>query len=221
MTNRSRKRSLRRALAVAAATAAFATGAQATTFRFDTDPFAGSTALQTPGRQIVGGELFIAAFDLDNDRIEVTTDAFDIEPTIATFAGFAADLPDAPFNFIVLRTLDADGDPLNGNLMNAGLAANLIAGRLSQAGAGFFMYFNSGLNLTRLVYSTDLSSPTADLKVIARFQDQVGQAGVDVLARGGVELAAVPEPATWSMMIAGFGLIGGAMRRVRRFALVA
>ncbi len=26
----------------------------------------------------------------------------------------------------------------------------------------------------------------------------------------------VPEPATWAMMIAGFGLIGGAMRRVRR-----
>jgi len=221
MTNRSRKRSLRRALALAAAAAAFATGAQATTFRFDTDPFAGSTALQTPGRQIVGGELFIATFDLDNDRIEVAPSVFGIEPTISTFAGLAADLPDAPFNFIVLRTLDADGDPSNGALMNAGLAANLIADRLSQAGAGFFMYFNSGLNLTRFVYSTDLSSPTADLKVIARFQDQTGQAGVDALARGGVQVAAVPEPAAWSMMIAGFGLIGGAMRRARKTALAA
>ncbi len=27
---------------------------------------------------------------------------------------------------------------------------------------------------------------------------------------------AVPEPATWAMMIGGFGMVGGAMRRTRR-----
>ncbi|ODU21332.1 MAG: hypothetical protein ABS87_07160 [Sphingomonas sp. SCN 67-18] len=31
-------------------------------------------------------------------------------------------------------------------------------------------------------------------------------------------LSAVPEPATWAMMIGGFGLVGGAMRRSRRKA---
>jgi hypothetical protein len=31
---------------------------------------------------------------------------------------------------------------------------------------------------------------------------------------------AVPEPATWAMMIAGFGLVGGAMRRRRKIDLV-
>ena len=31
---------------------------------------------------------------------------------------------------------------------------------------------------------------------------------------------AVPEPATWTMMIAGFGLVGGALRRRRAPALV-
>ena len=30
------------------------------------------------------------------------------------------------------------------------------------------------------------------------------------------QLLAVPEPATWATMIAGFGLVGGAMRRTRR-----
>ena len=34
-------------------------------------------------------------------------------------------------------------------------------------GPGFFIYFNSGLDLPRLVYSTDLSDNTADLKVLA------------------------------------------------------
>lgn len=28
--------------------------------------------------------------------------------------------------------------------------------------------------------------------------------------------AAVPEPATWAMMIGGFGMVGGAMRSARR-----
>ena len=31
-----------------------------------------------------------------------------------------------------------------------------------------------------------------------------------------VEVAGVPEPATWATMIAGFGLIGGGLRRHRR-----
>ncbi len=30
------------------------------------------------------------------------------------------------------------------------------------------------------------------------------------------KVAAVPEPATWTMMIAGFGLVGGALRRRRQ-----
>ena len=44
---------------------------------------------------------------------------------------------------------------------------------------------------------------------------------------GGVSLAidqvtsAVPEPATWAMMILGFGLVGGALRRRRSTALAA
>lgn len=34
-------------------------------------------------------------------------------------------------------------------------------------------------------------------------------------ALDGVSVAAVPEPATWAMMIFGFGLVGAAMRRRR------
>nr|WP_254447510.1 PEPxxWA-CTERM sorting domain-containing protein [Sphingomonas sp. ID1715] len=34
-------------------------------------------------------------------------------------------------------------------------------------------------------------------------------------------LAVVPEPATWAMMIGGFGLVGGAMRRKARRAAIA
>lgn len=31
--------------------------------------------------------------------------------------------------------------------------------------------------------------------------------------------AAVPEPASWAFMLAGFGLVGGALRRTRKQAI--
>jgi choice-of-anchor C domain-containing protein len=41
------------------------------------------------------------------------------------------------------------------------------------------------------------------------------------LALDNVSIAAVPEPATWMMLILGFGLIGGAMRRRRQHVAFA
>ncbi len=42
---------------------------------------------------------------------------------------------------------------------------------------------------------------------------------IDVLDySGGVSVQAVPEPATWASMLAGFGILGGALRRRRSAA---
>lgn len=43
-----------------------------------------------------------------------------------------------------------------------------------------------------------------------------GTQSLSVDAKYGLGVAAVPEPATWAMMIGGFGLVGGAMRRRTR-----
>jgi hypothetical protein len=48
----------------------------------------------------------------------------------------------------------------------------------------------------------------------------LGNYGANITARFELVGAAVPEPATWAMMIAGFGMAGAAVRR-RRFAGVA
>jgi hypothetical protein len=206
-----------RVLALSALAAAFATATHAATFTFDTDPFAGATALQTAGRQVIGNELFIPEFDLATDDIVINGHAFNLSQNIRPFTGVAADIPAFGANFIVFRTLDFDDNAANGVSLNAAQAADRIAAQVTQQGAGFFVYHNSALNLNRLVFSTDLSSSTADLKVVARFQDQSGQAGIDALAEWGPQLsAAIPEPAAWSLMILGFGAIGGAARRSRR-----
>lgn len=167
-----------------------------------------------PGRQFVGGEIIIPNFNFSTDRLVFDPAVFGVSSQITFLTDLGRNLPSVGADFIVLQDIDADGNLENGILNNAGLSANLIAANSFNAGPGFFIYYNSGLNFNRLVYSTDLGDPTADLKILARFTDQTGTAGAAALQKfGAANIAAVPEPATWMMMIAGFGAIGGAMRR--------
>ncbi len=202
--------------AIALAAAVISPAAHATDFVFNTDPFAGSTALTTPGRQIVGGEPSIPVFDFGNDKLLFDFNVFGVTE-LTFFNEDITQFPAAGANFIVLETFDADGDPNNGVLMNAGLAANLIADTVTTPGAGFFIYFNSGLDLPRLVFSTDLDSAQADLKILARFTGLTGEAGREAMPSfSAANVGGVPEPATWAMLISGFGLVGGVARRRRQ-----
>lgn len=183
--------------------------ASAATFLFNTDPFAGSTAPATPGRQIVGGEPFIS-FDTSVDQFAFEPSFFSIGGTLNFANDVVGNLPSTGLNVIVLRTLDDDGNPATG--FGAGSAANLLAGQITSDGAGFFVYFNSGLDTPRLVYSTNLNDNTADLKILARMTNLTGNP-VALANFSASNFTAVPEPATWAMMIVGFGLAGAAMRR--------
>jgi hypothetical protein len=179
----------------------------ADTFRFDTDPFGDPpNALTTPGRQVVGGEAFI--------NFNIATDVFSLESTVFPFSPgndvlFANDvvgnLPTSGVNIIVLQTFDNDGDPITP--FAAGNAANLIADQITSPGAGFFIYFNSGLNLPRLVYSTDLDDNQADLKILFRMTNLAGQPGaLSAFTAENFEITTVPEPST--MLLFGSGLLG-------------
>lgn len=146
----------------------------ATTFTFDTDPFAGTDALTTPGRQIVGGESSID-FSISSDSFLFDSVVFGIQGPISFANDTVGNLPSTGLNVVVLQTFDTDNDPATP--FGAGNAANLIAEQITSPGAGFFVYFNSGLDLPRLVYSTDLSDFTSDLKILARMTNLQGDAG--------------------------------------------
>jgi len=189
---------------------AFSSAANATTFRFDTDPFAGTTVLNTPGRQIVGGEDFIN-FSTGSDVFSLESTVFGVENTVNFVNAPAANLPTGGVNVVVLESFDDDNNPLTP--FGAGNAATLIANEITTSGAGFFVYFNQGLDLPRLVFSSDLSSSTADLKILARMLNLTGQTGRDTLpsfTAGNFEITTadsttVPEPSNGFIILSGLG----------------
>jgi PEP-CTERM motif len=176
-------------------------------FRFDTDPFAGSTALITPGRQVVGGEgpPFIT-FNIASDIFSLESTVFDLAPgTTVLFANnVAGSLPTSGVNIIVLQTFDDDGNAATA--FGAGNAANLIAAQITSPGPGFFIYFNSGLDVPRLVYSTDLDDNQADLKILFRMENLIGQGGRDAMSTFTAENFQIPLPST--LLLFGSGLLG-------------
>jgi hypothetical protein len=191
--------------------------AEASTFRFDDDPFAGTNVRNTPGRQIVGGELFIS-FLTPTDLFSFDPAAFGVNGPVHFVNGVAANVPASGVNVVVLQTFDDDANPLTP--FGAGNAANLIAGQITTPGAGFFIYFNQGLDLPRLVFSTDLDDPNADLKILARMLNLTGQNGRNALAgftADNFEITSkdVPEPASLALFGAAV-LVGGSRRLWRR-----
>ena len=73
-------------------------------FNFDTDPFAGSTALQTPGRQVVANELFIPNFNFSADVISFDAAVFGVGQNGSFFNGLTAAVPPGGRNVIVQQT---------------------------------------------------------------------------------------------------------------------
>lgn len=210
---------MRKTLFLAAALIGFGT-TNAAPITFNEDPFAGTTALTTPGRQVIAGELF-TAFDVQNDVFRFDPAVFGVD-SLSFANGPIGNIPSAGANLAVLRTFDNDNNPATA--FGAGQAANLLAEQITTSGAGFFIYFNSGLDLARLVFSTDLSDATADLKILARLTNFTGQAGRDAMAGIGDRNFStnVPEPATLGMFaVAAAGLLFLRRRRASNDDAVA
>jgi hypothetical protein len=192
--------------------------AQALTFPFEGDPFAGSDALTTPGRQIVAGEPSIV-FDPAADAFSFQGSVYASIGPVSFANGPIADVPATGTNVVVLRTFDNDSDATTP--FGAGNAANLIADRITTSGPGLFIYFNSGLNLPRLVYSTDISDSGADLKILARMTNLTGAAGQQALQQFSAAdftfvASPVPEPSTLLLLGSGAAFLAFARRGQKR-----
>lgn len=205
------------ALGLVTAVMIMASTAGAAIIPFNTDPFAGTTALTMPGRQVVGGELFVD-FSIATDRFSFDPAVFGIS-TINFANATAGSLPTSGLNVVVLQTFDNDANPATP--FGAGTAANLIADRITAPGAGFFIYFNDQLNVPRLVYSTDLSDSQADLKVLARLTNlsgATGQAATSTFTAGNFQVGGATATVPDSTGNVALFLAGSAVLLVRFFA---
>ena len=165
------------------------TTAHAAIISFNTDPFAGTNA-SDPGRQIVGAPGTPITFDISSDVFAFSSDVFGVK-SLQFINALSANLPATGYNVVVLQ----DGAPLA-----APVAADRIAAQLTTSGPGFFIYFNTGLDLPRLVYSRDLGDNTADIAILARLTNLNGPTGFARLPTFTAANFAVPEPATVLLM---------------------
>ena len=100
-----------------------------------------------------------------------------------------------------------------------------LAGSQSIAGLGPL----TGTTYIGIHYGGGANSPTPGQDVTAFYRLNLGNSvinSVDLNFGSSSDIilyatGAVPEAATWGMMIAGFGIVGAAMRRKRRIAAVA
>ena len=77
----------------------------------------------------------------------------------------------------------------------------------------YFAIFQAGS--TRLFHDSDpITSATIFLSDLDLFPKNPGYSHITFFDTGGPP--AVPEPATWAMMLLGFGFVGGAMRSAKR-----
>jgi hypothetical protein len=160
------------------------------------NPLNGGTAVDTPINDGAGGSPY------DIIGVAYTNSAAGAVAT--TLYGI-----DAVSSSLLRSTNPNGGVYVNTNL--AGTAFQPLGLALSgRSQVGFDIFFNNGVNSAFLsadnnFYGIDLGTGTASL---------IGGIGISNVR--GITTSAVPEPATWGMMLAGFGLVGAAMRTKSR-----
>jgi hypothetical protein len=150
---------------------------------------------------------------------------FEIEKTsgLGDFESASFTLPEQPVpdfvaaNFFRIQNLQdfqVNGVPSSG-------------GPAGFSSSGFEFFFDSGLAYLILigpsVFSGTFAQPTfvagnysffADLAIIGQ-DPELGTATVTITRLDVPVIPQIPEPATWAMLIAGFGLVGAGLRRNR------
>jgi len=148
------------------------------------------------------GPAYDGAYSMDINGWDPGT----ISQSFATVAGQLYNV-----SFVYGRNVAGAPDPALATVMAGGQTFNVVAANDGSFGSGHNMIWKPG------AFSfTGTGSPTTI--TLAAVTGGNGGVFFDKISVDGA--AGVPEPATWSLMIGGFGLVGAALRR-RRAAVAA
>lgn len=110
-----------------------------------------------------------------------------------------------------LAAWDGFGNEFDANLSLAGLDLSQVFSRtFHNIGSFRTFYVTDGRYGT-----TDSFSGAIQTVQVRRFDSDIGSSSISVDQTFSGQSPAVPEPASWSLMIGGFGVIGAALRRRR------
>ena len=157
----------------------------------------------------------VAEFDTGSDRYNIFADTFGVVDSLV-FQNVFADSGNVIDGANVIVLQNSDNDSNAGTVFNARSAAGVIAGNTGADRAGFFVYFNSALNINRLVFSTNLNDSLALLTILAANLSPVGAdaiAQLPTFSERNFEFSEVPIPGALPLFLAGLGLSGFAAAR--------
>lgn len=206
------------AVCSALAIAAVSAPANAASFIFNVNYDDAGVATLAPGSgdlqtiDLVAGDMF--TYTLTATGVNSWTVLDDFSPSF-TFALLALDEGS--------RTVDVD---LNLNLNGSSVFSQSDSGIINEEVhlgpnntplAAGLQFDQVTFDLT-ILNAVDLNDPNIDItsrigSLLPIFGAPEQEAQIDF---GPLAMGAVPEPATWAMLICGFGMIGGAMRRQRK-----
>ena len=151
-------------------------------------------------KRVQGGNVFSSVSTIVGDGFEYSDNFFRIDITgNEVIFGAAAGTFSIGDIFYEISGLDFDGDPSTANVIE---------------GFNAIQVFNR--NFTLVGHDRATFTPEGAFR-FSFTQTTGGANGLVRLTFGAAPPAgAVPEPATWAMMIGGFGLAGGALRSARR-----
>jgi hypothetical protein len=190
---------------------AFLSGvAYTATYRFDTG--VGFSQNNTSGSdQVEGGSVFDPdqPIPLISASLTINGMTFDVDGDYYSLYFRQSGEGASNISTLAQREIDGNPAPFGGELFQRVFRVGNFYGRpLDQPGVfdftasdnpgGHFSFFNKDA-------MGNLSGPNTDLSIVP------DHLVVALAPSGGV----VPEPATWAMMVIGFGLLGGAIRRRR------
>lgn len=163
---------------------------------------------------IVGGapQTPVASFDLTSDIFSIVAETFGVSAPLSfqNILASGGNVSDSANVIVVQNTAST---------FNARTAVQTIAANTGADRPGFFVYFNTGLSIDRLVFAANLNDPNSVLQILAAIQSPTGADALSRLSQfsaANFRFVETPLPAAAPLFLGALAAFGVTARRKGR-----